>query len=180
MNRAAFASVVLVGRGRAGVLFRAALERPADSAWLEAVDAAFGLAGETVARYDDARRGIGRVIRVEHGRIQAVRLSGDTIAEGWLREYLVGERDVAALRQRLLLPSAQAPDGFTKRGPTVCTCFDVAEAEVRQALGNDIDGQNALARLQHMLKCGTSCGSCLPELRRLVADVRSGATCAAA
>src|SRR5207249_3611371 len=79
------ASVVSIGRERAGVLFRAAFAAPPDAAWLAAVDAAFGLAGETVARYDDPRRGVGRAIRVAAGRIEAVRLAGDTIAEGWLR-----------------------------------------------------------------------------------------------
>ena len=181
MEHVPFASVVLIGRKRPGVLFRAAFETPGDPAWLAAVDVAFGLTGEAVARYDDSRRGIGRVIRVEHGRIQAVRLSGDTIAEGWLRDCLVAERDVAALRQQLLLPSAEVPVGFTARGRVVCTCFDVAEAEVRHALRAAVStGHDALARLQQTLKCGTNCGSCLPELRRLVAEAHSAETRAAA
>jgi assimilatory nitrate reductase catalytic subunit len=86
-----------------------------------------------------------------------------------------------ALRQRLLLPSAQAPAGFTRRGAIVCTCFDVAEAEVRAELGAASDtASNALARLKQTLKCGTNCGSCLPELRRLVAETADGATRATA
>ena len=48
MAAAPFASVVLIGRERAGVLFRAAFAAPPDAAWLAAVDAAFGLAGETL------------------------------------------------------------------------------------------------------------------------------------
>ena len=170
MEHVPFASVVLIGRGRDGVLFRAAFATPAHAAWLAALDAAFALVGSSIARYDDAGRGISRVIRVEQGKLEAVRLSGDTIAEGWLRDYLLAERDVMALRQRLLLPSAQPPSGFVARGRVVCTCFDVAEAEVRFALTALPDRpDDALAQLQRTLKCGTNCGSCLPDLRRLCA-----------
>ena len=51
------------------------------------------------------------------------------------------------------------------RGRTLCNCFDVAEADIVAALAAGA----TLARLQKDLKCGTSCGSCVPELRRLVA-----------
>ena len=47
----------------------------------------------------------------------------------------------------------------------VCACFKVAGSEVRSAIAAGA----TLARLQKDLKCGTSCGSCLPELRRLLA-----------
>ena len=134
MAVAPFASVVLIGRGRPGVMLRAAFEAPCDPAWLAAVDRTLGLAGELVARYDDARRGVGRAIRVEDGRIVAVRLSGDVAAERWLRDYLIEARDVAPLRQRVLLAGADAPGGFVSRGRVVCSCFDVAEADVRHAL----------------------------------------------
>ena len=168
MAAAPFASVVLIGRERAGVLFRAAFTAPPDAAWRAAVDDAFGLGGENVARYEDARRGVGRAIRIVAGRIEAVRLAGDTIAEGWLRAYLLGERDVAALRHQLLKPGAEAPAGYAARGRIVCTCFDVAEADVRAALGDvPCAAGEALARVQKELRCGTNCGSCLPELRLL-------------
>ena len=168
MAAAPFASVVLIGRERAGVLFRAAFTAPPDAAWLAAVDDAFGLAGDAVARYEDARRGVGRAIRVTAGRIEAVRLAGDTVAEGWLRAYLLGEQDVAALRHQLLKPGAEAPAGYVARGRIVCACFDVAEADVRAALGNaPCAAADGLARVQAQLRCGTNCGSCLPELRLL-------------
>ena len=47
----------------------------------------------------------------------------------------------------------------------VCACFKVGESQVRAAVAA---GAN-LAALQKDLKCGTNCGSCVPELRRLVA-----------
>jgi assimilatory nitrate reductase catalytic subunit len=48
------------------------------------------------------------------------------------------------------------------RGRTVCNCFDVAESEIDAFLVRSA----SLEALQATLKCGTNCGSCLPELRR--------------
>jgi assimilatory nitrate reductase catalytic subunit len=176
-----FASVVLIGRERTGVLLRAAFAAPAPADVVAAIDDAFGLAGAAVARYDDARRGVGRAIRVGDGRIEAVRMAGDTLSESWLRDYLVGDRDVAALRTRLLSPGAQAPAGFVARGRVVCSCLDVAEADVRAVLAaTPGSAQDALSAATRELKCGTHCGSCLPELRRLASEARGCAIGAAA
>jgi assimilatory nitrate reductase catalytic subunit len=113
------------------------------------------------------------VIRVAAGRIEAVRLSGDTVSEGWLRDYLLAERDVTPVRQRLLVPGAQAPAGFVVRGRVLCNCYDVAETEVRAALSiMPGSAQEALVGVAKQLQCGTRCGSCLPELRRLAAERR--------
>jgi len=168
-----FASVTLIGRERPGVLYRAAAATNADGALVARVDALFGLDAGPVARYDDATRGIGRRVRVEEDRLVAVRLSGDTVAESWLREWLIAEHGVAAQRSVLLMPAARAPRGFVPRGRVVCTCFDVAEALLRSSLAA-VRGtaEAALSGVQEALKCGTNCGSCLPELKRLAAETR--------
>jgi assimilatory nitrate reductase catalytic subunit len=46
----------------------------------------------------------------------------------------------------------------------VCACFKVGESQIRSAVAAGA----TLAKLQKDLKCGTNCGSCVPELRRLV------------
>jgi assimilatory nitrate reductase catalytic subunit len=55
--------------------------------------------------------------------------------------------------------------GLSERGRTVCNCFDVAESDINTFLGES----KSLAALQSSLKCGTNCGSCMPELRRMAA-----------
>jgi len=173
LERFPFASVTLIGRDRPGVLFRAAAASRAEADLLDRIDAVFGLDRDTVARYDDATRGIGRRVQVENDRLLAVRLSGDSIAEAWLREWLVAEHDVAALRPLLLMPTAHAPRGFAPRGRVVCMCFDVAEGLLRSSLeAEEGTAEAALSRVQDSLKCGTNCGSCLPELKRLAAETR--------
>ena len=56
-----------------------------------------------------------------------------------------------------------AAAGSFNRGRIVCNCFDVAEAEIRSVLAEGA-GLRAIAGA---LKCGTECGSCLPELKRM-------------
>jgi len=168
-----YASVTLIGRDQPGVLFRAAAATPADSALLARIDALFGVDGPTTARYDDAKRGIGRRVLVDGARLAAVRLSGDTQAESWLREWLVAEHDVATSRPLLLLPTAEPPRGFVSRGRVVCTCFDVAENVLIASLAAEAGiAEAALSKVQQALQCGTQCGSCLPELKRLAAETR--------
>jgi assimilatory nitrate reductase catalytic subunit len=170
MRRFAYASCTLFGRERAGVLFRAADDYAAAPELVAAIEAQFGISGRDVLRYDDNKRGNARHLRLSDGKVAAVALAGDISAETWLKDYLQNEQAVAALGRMLLLPSAKAPQGFTPRGRIVCNCLDVAEAEIRQALVPLSGTMDAvLAGLQQKLKCGTSCGSCIPELRKMVA-----------
>ena len=81
-----FATCVLVGGERSGVLFRAAAPTPGDRSVIAALDALFGLDDHRTLSYEDARRGVGRRVRVHEARIEAVRLAGDLAAEPWLRE----------------------------------------------------------------------------------------------
>ena len=124
-------------------------------------------------RYDDARRGHARRVLVRGDALAAVSLRGDWSAEGWLREYLEGGLPVTQLGRLLLKPGSSAPSGFRARGRVVCNCWNVGESEIVTTLER-LDGSatERLSSLQSQLKCGTQCGSCLPELKRMVADTR--------
>jgi assimilatory nitrate reductase catalytic subunit len=55
------------------------------------------------------------------------------------------------------------------RGRQVCTCFNVVEPEIHAALETCQGAPDEqLAQLQNTLKCGTNCGSCIPELKRMI------------
>jgi len=55
------------------------------------------------------------------------------------------------------------------KGRQVCTCFNVTEPSIVEALGTcPGNPDERLASLQGQLKCGTNCGSCIPELRKLI------------
>lgn len=160
MEAAPFASRGFIGRERSGVRLRLAFNEIPPPDLVAAVDRAFDLGGEAI-RYDDPKRSIGRRIVLEAGAIRAVRLCGDTRSEAWLKDYWDRGAAVDELRRFLLFPAASPPGLPPPRGRTVCSCFDVAEAEI--AAFSD------LKTLQDELKCGTSCGSCLPELRSRLA-----------
>ncbi len=69
---------------------------------------------------------------------------------------------LAALEELFGQPPVTGPAAFER---AVCACFKVGEAEIRAA----VTAGATLAGLQKNLKCGTNCGSCVPELRRLAA-----------
>ncbi|MFT4195925.1 bacterioferritin-associated ferredoxin, partial [Ottowia sp.] len=74
-----------------------------------------------------------------------------------------------------LAPGAAPPRPVAARTPQVCTCFDVGEAAIVDCLSRcPGDDSERLAKLQAALKCGTNCGSCIPELRRLVRATQAG------
>ncbi len=168
-----FATCVPFGRERSGVLFRAAAYEAPPDEMLARIEAVFELAGPQVLRYADARRGQRRAARLARAgqdtRVEAFLLAGDTRAEAWLRTLLQEERPAQAYGRLLLAPGAKAPVALASRGRQVCTCFNVAEPEIVAELAGCIgDEGERLGRLQSRLRCGTNCGSCIPELKRLV------------
>jgi assimilatory nitrate reductase catalytic subunit len=169
----AYATCVLVGRSREGVLFRGASAAAADARTLAALDALFGLDDHRTLSYDDARRGVGRRVRVREGRIEAVRLAGEVGAEPCLRELFDNQEAVTNLGAMLLSPDYRPTRA--RAGPIVCSCWNVSEREIVDALARTGSGGDPLAALQDALKCGTQCGSCLPELKRLAASARAAA-----
>jgi assimilatory nitrate reductase catalytic subunit len=102
--------------------------------------------GEDLLRRIDTAFGLDATgaLRYEDGTVRAARLSGDIRSERWLKDLW-----------ELEMP----------RGRTVCDCFDVAQRDIDAFLAVS----KSLAGLQASLKCGTNCGSCLPELRRMAA-----------
>ena len=173
MSAFAFASCVPFGRDRSGVLFRAAAYEAAPDELLARIEGVLGLGGEEVLHYADKRRGQRRSMRLaqvgDKTQLEGFVLAGDISAEVWLKPLLQDELPAQAYGRLLLLPGARAPVAVHSRGRQVCTCFNVTEPEITSALqACEGSPDQQLARLQDTLKCGTNCGSCIPELKRLV------------
>ncbi|MFT6697178.1 MAG: assimilatory nitrate reductase catalytic subunit [Polaromonas sp.] len=173
-------------RERTGVLFRAAgCEAPSASV-LAHIEAALGLNSAETLRYADLKKGQHRTARLERQgeqvELTGFVLAGDTSAEAWIKTLLLEGLPAQAYGRQLLLPGAKAPMAVQSRGKPVCTCFNVTDAaiEAQLALIHEDAGSAAdlmrdaqrLAALQSALKCGTNCGSCVPELKRLVRSAR--------
>ena len=74
--------------------------------------------------------------------------------------------------QRRTLLSGKSMDGLATSGPIVCACFGVGRTTICDAI---VAGAGSVAEIGARLKAGTNCGSCIPELKRLIAqtDVKS-------
>ncbi len=160
------ASLTLYGRSSPLVIFRAASGQPADGARLAGLDRLFGLASEDGAIvYEDARRQIAKKAVAAGGQLIGVRLAGETSALSWLKQAMAEDEMDLRLIRLALAPGASAPKIVIARN-IICKCADVSEVEIRQAVANGA----SLADLQETRKCGTFCGSCLPEIRRMAAE----------
>jgi len=71
--------------------------------------------------------------------------------------------------QRLSLLSGIACEGVGPASRTVCSCYSVTEAQIRQTIA--AKGLVTAAQIGHHLKAGTNCGSCVPELKNLLAEM---------
>jgi assimilatory nitrate reductase catalytic subunit len=77
-----------------------------------------------------------------------------------------GRAPVSEEDRRMLLGLRASGPRPPAQGRVVCACFGVGEDTIRRAIA---EGARDTAALGRALKCGTNCGSCLPELRGLIA-----------
>ncbi|MDO8441523.1 MAG: molybdopterin-dependent oxidoreductase, partial [Polaromonas sp.] len=181
------------GRQRTGVLFRAAAFEAPPEGMLEKIEGILGLGGTDVLRYADKKKGQHRTARlVRHGEqaeLAGFVLAGDVSAQAWIKTLLLDELPAQSYGRLLLLPGAKAPVALQSRGKPVCTCFSVTDAEIGACLtditqaaggaGYLASDDERLRVLQDKLKCGTNCGSCVPEIKRIIrtaAETRPAAT----
>jgi assimilatory nitrate reductase catalytic subunit len=158
---------------RSGLLFRAARhEAPAPDV-LEQIEAQLQLQGPDVLRYADVKRGQRRAARLVGTDTQtvldAVLLAGDVSAQAWITALLKESLPAHSYGRALLIPGAVPPVPVVSRGQQVCACFNVTDVAIAAHLAQaGTDPVQRLASLQTSLKCGTNCGSCLPQLQRMV------------
>jgi assimilatory nitrate reductase catalytic subunit len=175
LGKFAYASCGMFGRQNefhAGMLIlRTANTEAPDAALIAEIDAILGMTDDMpLLNYLDAKRGISKRILVENNtttakaEVTGVRLVGETLAADWLKDVMTTGEFSPELRRWALAPLNAPPAGQKSRGKIVCNCLDVAENDIIETIGLGAD----LITLQNKLKCGTQCGSCVPELKRLV------------
>ena len=160
----------LAGRERSVVVFRAVCSAAPRDQVIARLDAALGLDddGATMS-YCDARRGISKRILLDGKRVVGARLCGENAAHRWLQELVASHADASSLRAWMLAPLATPPLGVAVRGRIVCSCLDVAADDIAAEIAAGAD----LAALQWRLRCGTQCGSCVPELKRMLSATKA-------
>lgn len=170
------------GRQRTGVLFRAAGFEAPPQGMLEQIETILGLDGTDALRYADRKKGQHRTARLvrkgDNAELTGFVLAGDISAQAWIKSLLQDELPAQSYGRLLLLPGAKAPVALQARGKPVCTCFSVSDAEIGACLSDITNAaggagylasdEDRLAMLQDKLKCGTNCGSCVPEIKRII------------
>ena len=136
------------------------------SSWLRAV------AGEELAEYSDFGGGVYRAASFAGDAIETCLFLGparDAGDWGVVKELFAA----GALTddQRRMLLSGKPAQGLAAAGPVVCACFGVGRNTICDAIAA---GARSAAELGLRLKAGTNCGSCIPELKRLI--VQTGTT----
>lgn len=160
---------------RTGLLLRAASALPVAASVLAAVEAALDLAGADRLRYADAQRAQHRVLHlspaVPPGQrlLQGFLTAGDSRSAGWLQNLLHQAQPMAWTASQWLMATDAPPEGAAAASRQVCSCLNVREDAIQACLQTASGSEDdRLSQLQNRLRCGTQCGSCVPELRRIV------------
>ena len=140
------------------------------SSWAAQVRDWLGTEGEWL-ELEDAKAGRYRAARIDGGRLTGclfIAPSHELPARAWLQALFA--RDVVSPEERLSLLSGRAPAGTVSEGAIVCACFGVGRDRIVAAIRGGCDSAQAIGA---KLKAGTNCGSCIPELKALLASANS-------
>jgi len=126
-----------------------------------------GWMGEERAEFIDLRRGIYRATSFRDGRLEAALfLAAADAAPQWdAVKALFEAPNVSEIERRMAL-SGRAADGLAETGPVICACFGVGLSVIRAAIASNT--ATDVEAIGKALRAGTNCGSCLPELKRIV------------
>ena len=148
--------------GGVGYLFADNADLSRWAAWLRAV------AGTDLAEYCDFGGGVYRAASFASDRIEACLFVGPAHDAGdWDVVKSLFAADSLGDDQRAMLLSGRSSEGLVSAGPIVCACFGVGRATICDAIAG---GALTAAEIGAKLKAGTNCGSCLPELKQLIAQ----------
>jgi assimilatory nitrate reductase catalytic subunit len=132
------------------------------SAWLRSV------AGEELAEYSDFGGGVYRAASFDGDAIETCLFLGparDAGDWGVVKELFAA--GALSDDQRRVLLSGKPAQGLASAGPVVCACFGVGRTTICDAIAA---GARSATEIGMRLKAGTNCGSCIPELKRLIAQ----------
>jgi assimilatory nitrate reductase catalytic subunit len=153
-------------RGQGYWRYELAGERMPES-WPEWADAVLGPRSERVELIDSAGRYRGA--RVTSERLQAcvfVARSKALPSRSWLAG-LFAENTLSDASRLAILSGRPSKPGL-ESGPIVCSCFSVGRSTLLRAIRTqELVSVDAIGKA---LRAGTNCGSCVPELKALVAE----------
>lgn len=155
---------------RGGTLTRFATNADAEG-WKSLAHRVLGMTGTFIELQDDTQATY-RAACVRDQRLQSCvyLASGAAGLPGldWLKQQLGADKLDRTARKALL--AGRAPGGPGDTGPTICACFGIGHAAIRDLIESG-EAVSVEAVGQH-LKAGTNCGSCRPEIKKLITKVK--------
>jgi assimilatory nitrate reductase catalytic subunit len=129
--------------------------------------------GGDLAEYRDFGGGVYRAASFAEERIETCLFVGPGHDAGdWgVIKNLFAQNTLSDDQRRTLL-SGKSMDGLASAGPIVCACFGVGRTTICDAIAA---GARSPTEIGLQLKAGTNCGSCIPELKRLIAQTDAAA-----
>ncbi|BAK76297.1 assimilatory nitrate reductase (NADH), alpha subunit [Pseudogulbenkiania sp. NH8B] len=163
LARFPYAVLLSVVAGGAAVRLKLAAESAPEAALLEALADTVTPADAMLAAFDDPARSVLRRVWL-NGKVPcAYLLAGDVRADEALSDWFDDGETPDSLA-RLLMGGGT----LIHRSRVVCACTGVREDAIVQAIATGCD----VERLKSGLGCGSGCGSCVPELTRMVAAAK--------
>jgi assimilatory nitrate reductase catalytic subunit len=138
------------------------------AAWPEWADAVLGSRAARI-EFSDAAGGRYRGANVAGDRLNAcvfVATAKWLPSRSWLAT-LFGSQQLGDA-ERLAILAGRAPKGALESGPVVCSCFAVGRSTLLRAIRGD--KLVSVEQIGKALSAGTNCGSCIPELKGLLAE----------
>ena len=132
-----------------------------------------GLLGDdgAVVEFHDTTQDLYRAACIRDERLEACLYlaAGHTALPGWdwLKRQLLAPKLDAAARKALL--AGRPPAGTADTGPVVCACFGVGLAAIQGLIASG--GATTVEAVGRHLKAGTNCGSCQPEIKKLITSM---------
>jgi assimilatory nitrate reductase catalytic subunit len=152
--------------GGHGYLFADNADLAGWQSWLKS------FAADDLAEYRDFGGGVYRAASFAGDRLETCLFIGPARDAGdWNVVKRLFAADTLGDDERRMLLSGRSIDGLANAGPVVCACFGVGRNTICDAIAG---GAQSAAEIGARLKAGTNCGSCIPELKRLIAQTAPG------
>ena len=117
--------------------------------------------------YFDSAQGRYRGARIENGHLESCIFIGpeqDLPERDWLAKLLAKES--LQEDERISILTGKPLSGQHDAGPIICSCFSVGLNTLTEAITKQ--HLTTVEAVGAVLKAGTNCGSCIPELKRLI------------
>jgi assimilatory nitrate reductase catalytic subunit len=121
--------------------------------------------------YEDLSDGSYRAVHVVDDRIDMCLFMSarpDLPSRSWLAGLFAKDKLEEADRVGLLV--GQPIEKGADAGPTVCSCFGVGRNTICNAIR--AQGLTEVSQVTACVKAGGNCGSCVPEIKELMVEIR--------